>query len=110
MTTPIDKAQPEALRLAQWLRDRQSHLGPSRWSLRHPEEREEWDDYDKAAIALESLHGEAEALRADAARWQYVAHTLGEYCVVDAVKNTIGVLKGAALDAVVDAAMKEKTP
>lgn len=64
MTETIDTAQPEALRLASWLRDRQSHLGPSRFSLRDPEVRAEWDDYDKAAIALESLHSALAAAEA----------------------------------------------
>lgn len=79
MTETIDTAQPEALRLASWLRDRQSHLGPSRFSLRDPEVRAEWDDYDKAAIALESLHSALAAAEArnatltdDAARWQWL--------------------------------------
>lgn len=57
---------------------------------------------------LATQAAQIEACPADAARWRYVAHTLGDYCVVDAAENTIGVLKGAALDAVVDAAIQAR--
>lgn len=124
--TKID-TQPEALRLAEFLRARQSHLGASRFSLRDPEDRAQWDDYDKAAVALESLHSDLERVtnnrdmwkdqcatqaqqiaqdRADAARYRWLRRWKGqEHEPPFTVRHEIeGTLWREDLDAAIDAA------
>jgi hypothetical protein len=55
----------DAERLARFQKSMQTHLGASRGSCRHPEERQAWDDYDRTAAELRRLQAENELLRGD---------------------------------------------
>ena len=70
--------QPEVLRLADFLMERQSHLGAGRFSMRDEDELRAWDAYKKAAAELRRLH-EVNAELVEALKSERALRVIGQH-------------------------------